>query len=310
MSDNDVHDVIIIGSGPAGLTAALYNARANLAPLVLAGPEPGGQLMITTDVENYPGFPEGITGPELMKKFEDQAVKFGADVRRETVDSVDFSSRPFTVTTEKETYRGKTVIVSTGATARWLGLESETELRGRGVSACATCDGFFYKDKVITVVGGGDTAIEEATYLTRFGSIVYLVHRRDALRASRIMQKRAFDNDKLEILWNSVVTDVQGEGLAGVTGVTLKDTVTGEEREHATDGLFVAIGHDPNTAVFRDVLDMDETGYLLTDGVKTNIAGVFACGDVVDQVYQQAVTAAGMGCQAAIEAEHFIEAQE
>jgi thioredoxin reductase (NADPH) len=307
MSDNEVRDVIIIGSGPAGLTAALYNARANLAPLVLAGPEPGGQLMITTDIENYPGFPEGIQGPELMRRFEAQAVRFGADVLRESVEAVDFSSRPFAVTTGEGTYRGKTVIVSTGATARWLGLDSETEFRGRGVSACATCDGFFYKDKVITVVGGGDTAVEEATYLTRFGSIVYLVHRRDALRASQIMQERAFKNEKIEILWNSVVTEVKGEGLAGVTGVTLKDTVTGEEREHATDGLFIAIGHDPNTGVFKGILDMDENGYLLTDGVKTNIEGVFACGDVVDQVYQQAVTAAGMGCQAAIEAEHLLE---
>ncbi len=310
MSENEVRDVIIIGSGPAGLTAALYNARANLTPLVLAGPEPGGQLMITTDVENYPGFPEGIQGPELMKNFEDQAVRFGAEVRREIVDSVDFSSRPFTVTTEHETYLGKTVIVSTGATARWLGLDSEKKFMGRGVSACATCDGFFYRDKVITVVGGGDTAIEEATYLTRFGSIVYLAHRRDALRASQIMQQRAFDNEKLEILWNSVVTEVHGEGLAGVTGVTLKDTQTDEERQHATDGLFIAIGHDPNTRVFKGVLAMDENGYLITDGVKTDVAGVFACGDVVDHVYQQAVTAAGMGCRAAIEAEHYLEEQE
>jgi len=310
MSGNDIRNVIIIGSGPAGLTAALYNARANLEPLVLAGPEPGGQLMITTDVENFPGFPEGIQGPELMQRFEAQAEGFGTDIRREIVESVDLSASPFSVTTEEGTYRGKTVIISTGATARWLGLESETRFRGRGVSACATCDGFFYKDKVITVVGGGDSAIEEATYLTRFGSKVYLAHRRDELRASQIMQKRAFDNEKLEILWNSVVTEVLGDDLAGVTAVRLKDTQTGEEREHATDGLFLGIGHDPNTAIFKGILDMDDDGYLLTDGVKTNVDGVFACGDVTDHVYQQAITAAGMGCQAAIEAEHWLEGQE
>lgn len=310
MSGNDIRNVIIIGSGPAGLTAALYNARANLAPLVLAGPEPGGQLMITTDVENFPGFPEGIQGPELMQRFEAQAEGFGTDIRREIVESVDLSASPFSVTTEEGTYRGETVIISTGATARWLGLESETRFRGRGVSACATCDGFFYKDKVITVVGGGDSAIEEATYLTRFGSKVYLAHRRDELRASQIMQKRAFDNEKLEILWNSVVTEVLGDDLAGVTAVRLKDTQTGEEREHATDGLFLGIGHDPNTAIFKGILDMDEDGYLLTDGVKTNVDGVFACGDVTDHVYQQAITAAGMGCQAAIEAEHWLEGRE
>ncbi|MFC1627725.1 thioredoxin-disulfide reductase [Gemmatimonadota bacterium] len=310
MSSNDIRNVIIIGSGPAGFTAALYNARANLAPLVLAGPEPGGQLMITTDIENFPGFPEGVQGPELMQRFEAQAERFGTEVRRETVESLDLSASPFSVTTAEGTYRGKTVIVSTGASARWLGLESETRFRGRGVSACATCDGFFFKDKVITVVGGGDTAVEEATYLTRFGSKVYMAHRRDELRASQIMQKRAFNNDKIEILWNSVVIEVLGEDLAGVTAVRLKDTQTGEEREHATDGLFLGIGHDPNTAIFKGILDMDEEGYLLTDGVKTNVDGVFACGDVTDHVYRQAITAAGMGCQAAIEAEHWLEARE
>ncbi len=310
MSSNDIRNVIIIGSGPAGLTAALYNARANLAPLVLAGPEPGGQLMITTDVDNYPGFPEGIQGPELMQRFEAQAERFGAEIRREIVESADFSASPFTVVTEEGTYRGRSVIISTGASARWLGLESETRFRGRGVSACATCDGFFFKDKVITVVGGGDSAIEEATYLTRFGSMVYMVHRRDELRASRIMQQRAFDNEKLEILWNSVVIEVLGDDQAGVTGVMLKDTKTGEEREHATDGLFLGIGHDPNTGIFKGILDMHENGYLITNGVKTNVDGVFACGDVTDHVYQQAITAAGMGCQAAIEAEHWLEAQK
>jgi len=310
MSSNDIRNVIIIGSGPAALTAALYNARANLAPLVLAGPEPGGQLMITTDVDNYPGFPEGIQGPELMQRFEAQAERFGAEIRREIVESVDFSASPFTVVTEEGTYRGRSVIISTGASARWLGLESETRFRGRGVSACATCDGFFFKDKVITVVGGGDSAIEEATYLTRFGSMVYMVHRRDELRASRIMQQRAFDNEKLEILWNSVVTEVLGDDQAGVTGVMLKDTKTGEEREHATDGLFLGIGHDPNTGIFKGILDMHENGYLITNGVKTSVDGVFACGDVTDHVYQQAITAAGMGCQAAIEAEHWLETQK
>ena len=310
MSDNEVHKVIIIGSGPAGLTAALYTARANLMPLVLEGPQPGGQLTITTDVENYPGFPEGIEGPEMMQLFRAQAERFGADCRFETVESVGFDGRPFQVTTEKATYRGHTVIVATGASARWLGLESEQKYQGQGVSACATCDGFFFKDQVIAVVGGGDTAVEEALYLTRFGSEVHVIHRRDELRASKIMADRALRHDKIEMQWNSVVTEVLGTEERGVTGIRLKDTRTGDEREMEVGGLFIAIGHQPNTMLFKGILDMDDQDYLVTDGVKTNIEGVFACGDAMDRVYRQAVTAAGTGCMAAIEAERLLEAEE
>ena len=310
MSENDVHNVIIIGSGPAGLTAALYSGRAELKPLVLEGPQPGGQLTMTTDVENYPGFPEGIEGPEMMKLLRAQAERFGADCRFETVESVDFSRRPFTVTSEEGSYRVRSVIIATGATATWLDLESERKYRGRGVSACATCDGFFFKDQVIAVVGGGDTAMEEALYLTRFGSKVYVIHRRDELRASRIMANRVMKNEKIEFLWNTVVTEVLGNEQDGVTGLRLKDTRSGEEREMAVGGLFIAIGHRPNTALFKGVLDMDEQGYLITDGVRTNIEGVFACGDAMDRVYRQAVTAAGTGCMAAIEAERWLETQE
>lgn len=310
MSDNTVRNLIIIGSGPAGLTAALYTARATLEPLVLAGPEPGGQLTITTDVENYPGFPDGIQGPELMQLFRQQAEKFGTEVRNETVESVDFSSRPFTLTTDTETYSSRAVIIATGASARWLGLESESRFRGRGVSACATCDGFFYRDKIISVVGGGDSAVEEAVYLAKFGSKVNLIHRRDQLRASKIMAERAFKNDKIEIHWNSIITEVLGNDRAGVTGIRLEDTRTAEERDIETDGLFLAIGHDPNTALFRGILEMDDEGYLITDGVSTSIEGVFACGDVVDRVYQQAVTAAGHGSMAALKVEQWLESQE
>jgi len=307
MSENNVHDIIIIGSGPAGLTAALYTARANLEPMVFEGPEPGGQLTITTDVENFPGFPEGIQGPELMNLIRSQAERFGALTRYEVVESVNFSARPFTVVTDQDTYRAECVIVATGASARWLNLESEERYRGQGVSACATCDGFFFRDKIIAVVGGGDTAIEDALFLTRFATRVSVIHRRDELRASRIMADRAEKNEKLEMVWNSVVSEVLGDEASGVTGLRLKDTVTGEEREMEVDGLFIAIGHDPNTSLFTDILDTDEEGYLVTDGVKTKIEGVFACGDVQDRTYRQAVTAAGTGCMAAIEAERWLE---
>jgi len=306
----EIHDVVIIGSGPAGLTAALYAGRASLNPLILEGPQPGGQLTITTDVENFPGFPEGIQGPEMMQLFRSQAERFGADCRFETVEEVDLSSSPFLVTSDRGSYRARTVIVATGATARWLGLESEQRFQGQGVSACATCDGFFFRDKVIAVVGGGDTAIEEALYLTRFGSKVLLIHRRDELRASAIMSERALKNEKIEFLWNSTVVEVLGSEQEGVNGLRLQDTVSGEEREIEVGGLFIAIGHQPNTALFEGLLDMDETGYLITDGVHTRIDGVFACGDAMDKIYRQAVTAAGTGCMAAIEAERYLEAVE
>ena len=310
MSENNVHNIIIIGSGPAGLTAALYTARANLEPMVFEGPEPGGQLTITTDVENFPGFPEGIQGPELMNLIRKQAERFGALTRYEVVESVNLSARPFTVVTDQDTYRAECVIVATGASARWIGLESEERYRGQGVSACATCDGFFFKDKIVAVVGGGDTAIEDALFLTRFATRVFVIHRRDELRASRIMADRAEKNEKLEVVWNSVVSEVLGDEESGVTGLRLKDTVTGEEREMEVGGLFIAIGHDPNTSIFTDFIDTDEEGYLVTDGVKTEIEGVFACGDVQDRTYRQAVTAAGTGCMAAIEAERWLETEQ
>ncbi len=310
MPESKVHDVIIIGSGPAGLTAALYAARANLKPVVFEGPEPGGQLTITTDVENFPGFPEGIQGPELMNLFRQQADRFGSQTLYEIVESVDFSARPFTIVTQQGTYRAEAVIIATGVSARWLELESEERFRGKGVSACATCDGFFFRDKIVAVVGGGDTAIEDALFLTRFTSRVYVIHRRDELRASKIMANRVFQNEKLEVVWNSVVTEVLGDDEVGVTGIRLKDTVTEEEREMELDGLFVAIGHVPRTAIFKEFLETDEEGYLITDDVKTKIEGVFACGDIIDRVYRQAVTAAGSGCRAAIEVERWLEANQ
>jgi thioredoxin reductase (NADPH) len=309
MSDQDVRDVIIIGSGPAGLTAAIYAARANLHPLVIEGIQWGGQLQLTTDVENFPGFVSGIMGPELMQTLRDQAARFGAEFITDDADRVDLSERPFTVGVGGRELRARSLIVSTGAQAKMLGLPSEQRLLGYGVSTCATCDGFFYRDQVIAVVGGGDSAVEEAIFLTRFGSKVYLLHRRDELRASKIMQDRAFANPKLEVLWNTVVDDVTGDDK--VHALQLRDTVTGERRELHVGALFVAIGHTPNTALFRTSLELDDEGYIRTfDGsTRTSVEGVFAAGDVVDHVYRQAITAAGTGCMAALDAERWLEAE-
>lgn len=306
--------VIIIGSGPAGLTAALYTARANLSPLVFEGNQPGGQLTITTEVENFPGFPEGITGPALMDEMRKQAHRFGAESKYEHVTAVDFSQRPFKVTVGDTTYTADAVIVSTGATAKLLGLESEKEYMGYGVSACATCDGFFFRNLEVAVVGGGDTALEEALYLTKFASKVTLIHRREELRASKIMRERALKNEKIAFKWNSTVEDIKGveeHGIRKLTHVVLKNTQTGEIEDFALDGLFMGIGHRPNTDLFTGVLDTDENGYLIPQGRSsyTNIEGVFACGDVQDHVYRQAITAAGSGCTAAIDAERWLAAQ-
>jgi len=304
---SDVRELIVIGGGPAGYTAALYAARGNLNPLVIEGFAFGGQLMITSDVENYPGFRDGIMGPELMATMRAQAERFGAEMLSDDVTRVDFSERPFRVYVGDEEYRAKAVIVATGATARKLGLESEVALQGRGVSYCAVCDAAFFRGQDVVVVGGGDSAMEEATFLAKFASHVTLVHRRDEFRASAIMIDYAKSKDNLDFVTNAVVTEVLGED-GKMTGVRLRDTVTGEEREHAAGGLFVAIGHDPTTELFQDVLDMDSEGYLLTRGgsTETNIEGVFAAGDVVDHVYRQAVTAAGMGCMAALDAERWL----
>ncbi len=313
------HNVVIIGSGPAGLTAAIYTARANLEPLILEGEpsstsdQPGGQLMLTTEVENFPGFPEGVMGPELMENFRNQALRFGAEAKQEKVSKVDFSERPFKLwvgdpDAAEPTYLADSVIVSTGAQSLMLDLPREKELLGHGVSTCATCDGFFFREHHIAVVGGGDSAVEEATFLTKFADSVTLIHRRNELRASKIMQERAFSNPKIKMLWDSEVAEIHGD--TKLTGITVRSTTTGETEDVDVTGLFVAIGHRPNTDLFKGLLDMEDNGYLITGpGTATNVEGVFACGDVQDHTYRQAITAAGSGCMAAIDAERWLEAQ-
>ena len=308
----DRYKVVIMGSGPAGLTAALYSARADLEPVVFEGLEAGGQLTLTTDVENFPGFPNGVLGPELMDSMKQQAERFGAHCLFGEITKVDFSKRPFVITSNEKEILADTFIISSGASAKMLGLDSERDLLGYGVSTCATCDGFFYKDKEIVVVGGGDTAIEEALFLTKFGSKVTVIHRRDELRASKIMQDRAFANEKIEFVWDTEVEEVLGSKETGVSGVKVKNVKTGEISEISCEGFFVAIGHTPNTSLFEGQLDMDENGYLITinGSTQTNIPGVFAAGDVQDHKYRQAITAAGTGCMAAIDAERFLTESE
>jgi len=314
MTDVQHSKVLILGSGPAGYTAAVYAARANLAPRLIQGIQPGGQLSITTDVENYPGFAEAIQGPWLMEQMQAQAEHVGTDIVTDTVVSVDLRQRPFRCTGDSGTvYSGDTLVIATGAQARWLGLESETKFRGFGVSACATCDGFFFRDRPVAVAGGGNSAVEEALFLTNFASKVTLIHRRDSLRAEKILQERLFKNPKIEVIWDHVVEEVTGtEQPPGVTGLRLKNVKTGAARELPVDGLFVAIGHDPATALFAGQIDMDAQGYIRTqpDSTVTNVPGVFAAGDVKDKVFRQAVTAASMGCMAALEAERFLAGQE
>jgi thioredoxin reductase (NADPH) len=301
--------VLIVGSGPAGLTAAVYAARADLQPLMIEGMERGGQLMLTTDVENYPGFPDGIMGPDLMEQMRKQAERFGTRIMSSDVTGVDFSQRPFTVSVGQDTYTAQSIIISTGASARWLGVEGEDRLRGFGVSACATCDGFFFRDKELLIVGGGDTAMEEAIFLTRFASKVTVVHRRDEFRASPIMVDRVLEHPKIDVLWDSVIVEIVGDTL--VTGARIRNVKTDEVTDFAADGIFVAIGHTPNTKVFDGALDLDETGYILTEPgtTATSVEGVFAAGDVTDKIYRQAVTAAGMGCQAALDAQRWLHEQ-
>jgi thioredoxin reductase (NADPH) len=306
---SNYHRVIILGSGPAGLTAALYAARADLAPLVLEGNQPGGQLTITTEVENFPGFPEGILGPELMDRMRDQAKRFGAKVKFEAGIEVDLEHRPFTVRTDEGTYRSDALIISTGATAKLGGVPGENELMGYGVSACATCDGFFFRGKEIVVIGGGDSAMEEAMYLTKFATKVTVIHRRHELRASRIMQDRAFANPKIAWIWDTVVSQIVGTREGGITAVKLHNKRTGLDSEYPTQGVFFAIGHEPNTALFKGKIEMNDVGYIHVQepSTKTNVAGVFACGDAADPIYRQAITAAGTGCRAAIDAERWLQ---
>ncbi len=311
MSNSDVRKVIIIGSGPAGYTAAVYNARAMLKPLMFAGAQPGGQLTLTTDVENYPGFAKGIMGPELMEDMRLQAERFGTEVVWDAVTKVDFSRRPFSVFVGEKEHKAHAVIIASGASAKLLGLESEKKLLGYGVSTCAVCDGAFFRDKDLVVVGGGDTAMEDSNFLTKFARKVEIVHRRKELRASKIMQERAFKNPKISFIWNSTIDEIYDPAKKTVTGVTLRSLKTGEQMEKPVDGVFIAIGHQPNTEIFRGQIDMDEVGYLKTKHrTMTNVEGVFAAGDVVDHYYRQAITAAGMGCMAAIDAERWLEEHE
>ena len=301
-------DLVILGSGPAGYTAAIYAARADLSPVLIAGLQPGGQLTITTDVENYPGFPDGVQGPALMDQMRLQAEKFGTKIVSANVQSVDFKKRPFVIGTDEDSFEAKAVIVATGATAQWLGLEAEMKLMGKGVSGCATCDGFFFKGQEVVVVGGGDTAVEDALFLTRFAKKVTIVHRRDELRASKIMQDRAKANPKIEFAWKRVVADILDMSAGKVTGVKLKDVESGKISELKCDGVFIAVGHKPNTQLFKGQMELDEKGYIVTkkSTMETNIAGVFAAGDVQDSYYKQAITAAGTGCMAAIDAEKYL----